>query len=231
MKCKTGTVLGLLVFLVGCAFQDPPLVQGPMTARPQPKSQSVGNNGAIFQTTNYRPLLEDSKPTMVGDTLTITIQETTTTSATEQVTASRASTLNEGITGAVSLPFLPAGLAASLANHLTGANLNTTGGATQTGKGSNALATSFISSITVTVIDVLANGNLLVSGEKMVRMNDDIESIRLSGVVNPRDITAQRTVSSLNVADARVEQQTKGTNRLFNNPGWLTKVFLSILPF
>jgi flagellar L-ring protein precursor FlgH len=176
-------------------------------------------------TADYRPLLEDNRPTMVGDTLTVTIQEQTTTSATEQVSESRASAINENISGGVQLPFIPTKLTSGI-----NSNLNTTGGASQTGKGSNQLATSFVSSITVTVIDVLANGNLQVSGEKQVRINDDVESIRLSGVVNPFDIQ-NRTVSSLKVSDARIEQETKGDNRLYNNPGWLTKIFLSILPF
>ncbi|WP_252346200.1 MULTISPECIES: flagellar basal body L-ring protein FlgH [unclassified Paludibacterium] len=216
----------LTALLAGCTMQEPPLVQGPMTARPQPQPQLQANNGSIFQTSTYRPLLEDSRPSLVGDTLTVNIQEQTSTSATEQVTESRASTLNESVTGGVQLPFLT-GLGAGLA----GTNLNTAGGATQTGKGSNALATTFVSSISVTVIEVLANGNLVISGEKQVRINGDIESIRLSGVVNPRDIDATRSVSSLKVADARIEQETKGTNRLYNEPGWMTKIFLSILPF
>ncbi|XLM19622.1 flagellar basal body L-ring protein FlgH, partial [Chromobacterium piscinae] len=111
-----------------------------------------------------------------------------------------------------------------------GTSFNGTGSANNTGKGNSQVATTFVSSITVTVIDVLANGNLVVSGEKQVRINSDTESIRLSGVVNPRDVAPDRTVSSLKVADARIEQQTKGNNRLYNEPGWLTKFFMSLLP-
>ncbi|MBV8046988.1 MAG: flagellar basal body L-ring protein FlgH [Paludibacterium sp.] len=218
MKIHRLWTLVLPVFFAGCAMQDPPLVQGPMSARPQPQPQLQANNGSIFQTSSYRPLVEDSRPGLVGDTLTVTIQEQSTTSATEQVTESRASSLNETLGAGVNIPFVPNSLSTSAA-------------ATQNGKGSNQLATSFVSSISVTVIDVLANGNLVVSGEKQVRINGDVESIRLSGVVNPRDIDSTRSVSSLKVADARIEQETKGTNRLYNDPGWLTKIFLSILPF
>ncbi|MDE1711489.1 flagellar basal body L-ring protein FlgH (plasmid) [Chromobacterium amazonense] len=49
-------------------------------------------------------------------------------------------------------------------------------------------------------------------------------------MVNPRDVAPDRTISSLKVADARIEQQTKGNNRLYNEPGWLTKFFMSLLP-
>lgn len=217
----------LAASLAGCATQDPPLVQGPMTARPQPRPVVTANNGSIFQVGNYRPLAEDSRPMMVGDTLTINIQEKTSTSATEQVTESRSSSMNEAINSGIQLPFMPGYLERALG----GANMSGSGSASQSGKGSNALSTSFVSSITVTVIDVLANGNLVVSGEKQVRINGDIESIRLSGVVNPRDIAQDRSVSSLKVADARIEQETKGNNRLYNEPGWLTKFFLSVMPF
>jgi len=227
MRANRIVVVCFVSLLTGCAFQDKPLVQGPMTAKPQPRPTADMNNGSIFQTANYRPLLQDSKPTMVGDTLTITIQEQSTTSATEQVTESRASSINESIGAGMKLPFVPG----YVEKALSGASLSGTGAASQAGKGSNQLATSFVSSITVTVIDVLANGNLMVSGEKQVRINGDNESIRLSGVVNPRDIAQDRTVSSLKVADARVEQETHGNNRLYNEPGWLTKFFLSVMPF
>lgn len=227
MKANRIVVVCFVSLLTGCAFQEKPLVQGPMTAKPQPRPTADINNGSIFQTANYRPLLQDSKPTMVGDTLTITIQEQSTTSATEQVTESRASSINESVGAGMKLPFVPG----YVEKAMSGASLSGTGAASQAGKGSNQLATSFVSSITVTVIDVLANGNLVVSGEKQVRINGDIESIRLSGVVNPRDIAQDRTVSSLKVADARVEQETQGNNRLYNEPGWLTKFFLSVIPF
>ncbi|VEB43722.1 Basal body L-ring protein [Chromobacterium violaceum] len=183
-------------------------------------------NGAIFQAASYRPMFQDAMPIQVGDTLQITIQENSSTSQSEQVTDTRTSGLSSNITAGVKIPFLPSGLASGLG----GTSFNSSGSANNTGKGNNQVATTFVSSITVTVTDVLANGNLVVSGEKMVRINSDTESIRLSGVVNPRDVTPDRTVSSLKVADARIEQQTKGNNRLYNEPGWLSKIFMSLLP-
>jgi flagellar L-ring protein precursor FlgH len=227
MRANRIVICCLAAVLTGCAFQEKPLVQGPMSAKPQPRPNTDVNNGSIFQVANYRPLLQDSKPTQVGDTLTVTIQEKSTTSATEQVTESRASSIKEAIGAGLQIPFTPGYLQGVLA----GTSLDGSGSASQAGKGSNQLATSFVSSITVTVIDVLANGNLSVSGEKQVRINGDLESIRLSGVVNPRDIAQDRSVSSLKVADARIEQETKGNNRLYNEPGWLTKFFLSVMPF
>ncbi|QEL55599.1 flagellar basal body L-ring protein FlgH [Chromobacterium paludis] len=222
---RMGLVLGALL-LAGCAVQEPPLVTTPTTARPQPRAVGLPANGAIFQAASYRPLFQDNMPVQVGDTLQIMIQENSSTSQSEQTTDTRSSSLTSSISAGVKIPFLPTGLA----NGLGGTNFNSSGSANNTGKGNSQVATTFVSSITVTVIDVLPNGNLEVSGEKKVRINSDTESIRLSGVVNPRDISPERTVSSLKVADARIEQQTKGNNRLYNEPGWLSKIFLSLLP-
>jgi len=225
MNWRNCLLLMVVVLLTACAAQEPPLVTLPMTARPQPQANTLPANGSIFQSGSYRAMFEDKMPSLVGDTLTINIQEKSATSQSEQTTATRSSALNDSISSGMQLPFVPTSLTKGLGASLTGS-----GSANNTGKGTNQVATTFVSSITVTVIEALANGNLVVSGEKVVRINGDTESIRLSGVVNPRDIAADRSVSSLKVADARIEQETKGNNRLYNEPGWLAKFFLSIIP-
>jgi hypothetical protein len=67
---------------------------------------------------------------------------------------------------------------------------------------------TFTGTIGVTVVEVLANGNLIVAGEKQVAMNKGTEFIRFSGMVNPDNIGTGNTVSSTQVADARVEYRT-----------------------
>jgi flagellar L-ring protein precursor FlgH len=87
----------------------------------------------------------------------------------------------------------------------------------------------------VTVIDVLANGNLLVSGEKQVALNNSDEFIRFSGVVNPATITGANSVQSTQVADARIEYKSAGAmNEIINDAqslGLLGRFFMSVLPF
>jgi flagellar L-ring protein precursor FlgH len=87
-------------------------------------------------------------------------------------------------------------------------------------------------SITVTVTEVLPNGNLVVSGEKQVAINQTKEYIRLSGVVRPSSIDNANTVLSTDVADARIEY--KGGDSNIDNASVLSMVsrfFLSVLPF
>jgi len=89
--------------------------------------------------------------------------------------------------------------------------------------------------IAVTVIEVLANGNLLVSGEKQVALNESDEFIRFSGVVNPIQISNLNAVQSSQVADAHIEYKRAGAmSEVINDAqtlGFLGRFFLSVLPF
>ncbi|KZE35262.1 flagellar L-ring protein precursor FlgH [Crenobacter luteus] len=216
-----------LVALSACSVPQPPIVQQPMTARPQPRPVAPVSNGAIFQAATYRPLFEDKRPTQVGDTLTVTIEERTTTSSSAETKGSRSASTSSGIDAGINLPFF----SNFLENKLAGARFGAEGSVNNNGKGSTSGSSSFNSSITVTVIEVLANGNLVVSGEKQMRLNGDTEFIRLSGVVNPVDVKPGNLVSSTKLADARIEQETEGKQRRYIEPGWLSRFFLSVLPF
>ncbi len=100
-----------------------------------------------------------------------------------------------------------------------------------TGTGSARANNAFNGTITVTVIDVYPNGNLLVSGEKMLAINQGSEFIRFSGVIDPNTVTSTNTVQSTQVADARIEYRGSGFIDQSNTMGWLQRFFLAILPF
>ena len=85
--------------------------------------------------------------------------------------------------------------------------------------------------MTVTVIDVLPNGNLLVSGEKQVAVGDEQEFVRISGVINPSFVDATNTVESSKIADARIEYKSSGQVAEAQTMGWLARFFLNVLPF
>ncbi|HNQ76552.1 MAG TPA: flagellar basal body L-ring protein FlgH, partial [Pseudothauera hydrothermalis] len=99
------------------------------------------------------------------------------------------------------------------------------------GSGAAAANNAFNGTITVTVIDVYPNGNLLVSGEKQIAINQGQEFIRFSGVINPNVVTAANTVQSTQVADARIEYKGSGFIDEHNTIGWLHRFFVAILPF
>ena len=89
---------------------------------------------------------------------------------------------------------------------------------------------TFSGNVTVTVIEVLPNGNLLVAGEKQVGLDKGTEYIRLSGVVQPETIRPGNTVPSSQVADARIEYRTSAKFDKAEMMSWLARFFLSFIP-
>jgi len=93
-----------------------------------------------------------------------------------------------------------------------------------TGQGQSVQNNKLIGSLSVTVAKVLANGNLVVQGEKWVRINQANEFVQLSGIVRPRDIRPDNSLSSDRVANARISYGGVGQINNANTQGWLSKV-------
>ena len=215
-------VVLLLIMLGGCA--DPLRkveVQQPLTARspmPAPVPQS---DGAIYHAAAYRPLFEDRFARLVGDTLTININEKLQASKQASSSANKTGSTNFEVPTVQHFPL----------KFLAGSTLAADSKSDFAGKGDSSANNVFTGAITVTVIEVLPNGNLLVSGEKQIGINQGSEFIRLSGVVNPTTIQAGNVVSSTQVADARLEYRGTGYIDEAQTMPWLQRVFLSVLPF
>lgn len=222
-SCKIA-VLGCLAMacLAGCSTVPSTNVHQPMSARPQPMPEASAPNGAIYQANNARLVLfEDQRARHVGDTLNILIEEKNAASKKSGSSASRTGSASLAVPSIFGLPgksFENASLNANSANKFEG-------------KGDSGSNNAFTGSIAVTVIEVFANGNLLVSGEKQVSIDQGTEFIRFSGVVNPTTINGSNTVSSTKVADARVEYKGTGYIDEAQTMGWLARFFLTVLPF
>lgn len=195
-------------------------VHQPMTIRPEPRPVPSTGTGSIYQAAYARPLFEDRRPRVAGDVLTINLAERTNAQKSSNASANRESSMAVGLTSLVKVPL--AGLA----------GLNAAGeSATDfSGEGAAAANNLFTGSISVTVIEVYPNGNLLVSGEKQIAINQGQEFIRFSGVVNPLTITPANTVQSTQVADARIEYKGSGYMDEAQTMGWLMRFFMILLP-
>jgi flagellar L-ring protein FlgH len=220
MKMKWISAGVLSISVVGCAVTPSAIVQQPRTALPQTAKYQREPNGAIFQAATYRPLLEDARARQVGDLLTISISERT--SAAKNAASSGSKTGAASFT-APNLLGLPASLLAK-----TSVSTTTTNSFDE--KGAAAASNSFTGTMAVTVVEVLANGNLLVSGEKQIAFDKGAEFVRFSGVVNPSTIANGNTVPSTQVADARFEYRSTTHVDLAEANSILTRFFLSFLP-
>lgn len=215
--------LPLVVVLLGGCAQIPrePLVQQPMTARAV-ALPAAPVHGAIYQSGyGNQALFEDQRPRSVGDILTIIVSENVNASKNSAANASR----TDSVTSTATLvPKIFGSLFGESATGVNGAN-------TLAAKGGANAANTFNGVITVTVIEVLGNGNLIVSGEKQMMINQGTEFIRFSGVVNPRTVNGSNSVASTQVADAKIEYSAKGYIDEAQTMGWMQRFFLNVLPF
>lgn len=213
-----------LALLSGCAAiqtTPPSAVHQPMSVRPEAMATALPANGAIYQTVQARPLFEDRRARRIGDTITINLVERNTAQKSANANATRNGNMTAGIGPINRLPL----------TGLNGLELEAEAESDFNGKGAAAANNVFNGTITVTVIDVYPNGNLLVSGEKMVAINQGNEFIRFSGVINPNTVTTANTVQSTQVADARIEYRGSGFIDESNTMGWLQRFFVAIMPF
>ena len=214
----------VFALLSGCAAiqaTPPSAVHQPMSVRPEAMATALPANGAIYQTVQARPLFEDRRARRIGDTITINLVERNTAQKSANANATRNGNMTAGIGPINRLPL----------KGLNGLELDAEAESDFNGKGAAAANNVFNGTITVTVIDVYPNGNLLVSGEKMVAINQGNEFIRFSGVINPNNVTTANTVQSTQVADARIEYRGSGFIDESNTMGWLQRFFVAIMPF
>jgi len=77
--------------------------------------------------------------------------------------------------------------------------------------GSSTQSGVFTGTIATTVAEVLPNGNLLVAGDKDIQINQGVQHLRFSGIVNPINVRPDNTIASTAVANARLEYREDGT--------------------
>jgi len=211
-------IIAAASLLSACAGAPTSIVNGPTTARPLPPPYPpvAQNNGAIFQTSTYRPAFEDRRARHVGDVINVVITESTSAVKNGASAGSKSGSVNFGIPGVLQNRF--------------GTNVATSADNKFADADSQTLSNSFRGTIGATVVEVLSNGNLIIAGEKQVGMNKATEYIRISGMVNPDSINGN-SVPSTSIADARVEYRTKSNIDGAEVQSMLSRFFLSLLPF
>jgi len=219
---RAGAALLAGLALPGCMWLGPH-VQVADTAAPAivpAPPVPAANNGAIFQEASYRPLFEDHRARLPGDTLTVQIVEKV------SATAKSTSSVDKGGTLSASVTALPGVRPAAFAR----ATADGTSANTFEGKGSTESSNDFSGTITVVVRGVLPNGHLLIAGEKQIGVNQNVDVLRFSGQVDPRSIQPGNTVPSASIAHVRLEQRGRGQQAEAQAIGWLSRIFLSVMP-
>ena len=185
---------------------------------PQYVPKQVDSSDSIYQSGTAWSLHEDLKARRIGDMLTVVLEEQT--DAEKKAETDTAKTTGVSITGTTLL-----GEQITRNGQAIGTDLQSDN--SFDGGGESSQSNSLTGSVTVTVVDLLDNGNLIVQGEKWIHINQGDEYVRLRGIVRPIDINSDNTISSVRVANAQIQYGGDSTLNDVNEVGWLAKFFNS----
>ncbi|SEK50002.1 flagellar L-ring protein precursor FlgH [Colwellia chukchiensis] len=218
------TTLAILsVLFTGCASieQAKTLPDDPDFAPilPEAEDQPIVPTGSLFKVNYVNNIYSDSKAHRVGDIISVILSESTQAqkNAKTELKKENSATLNP-ITGFGGSPINIKNKAIQF-----GYDQNSDFKGDSKAKQGNSLS----GNISVHVLRVLPNGNLMIRGEKWLSLNNGDEYIRLTGVVRSQDISSNNTVTSSKVANARIEYAGTGTFADVQEQGWLAKFFSS----
>jgi len=185
--------------------------------------ESYTSEGSLWA--DRASLYEDLRARRLNDIVTILISETTNASKKATTNNSSTSSVNDTITNLMGLP----------ANQMLTKNLQAgiqgNGNTAFAGEGDTASATTFTDTISAKVIEVLPNGNLVLESRKERIINNDKEIIVIRGIIRPEDISPTNTISSAQVADARIYLVGDGVLADKQSQGWLVRALDTVWPF
>ena len=212
----------VLLSLPGCSIvsriKPAPLPDYSATLPPTMESLS-GSEGAVYKPGYGLALFEDLKARRVGDIITVLLVERTDASKNASTNTSKSNDVDTGSPVIAGRPVTMGGT--EILNNTIGAERDFTG------EGDSTQSNSLDGSVSVTVAQVLPNGNLYVRGEKRITLNQGEEFIQIAGIVRPIDVSTANTVLSTRMADAQITYSGKGAIASSNKPGWLTRFFSS----
>ncbi|MCK9328975.1 MAG: flagellar basal body L-ring protein FlgH [Candidatus Cloacimonetes bacterium] len=162
----------------------------------------------------YTSLYSDHKSFSIGDILTVNISETSKASSSSQSNTERSLSTNMNIqAGQGPLDFIPlSGMGGSSSNNFKG-DANTSRDASLSAK------------MTVSIVDIDSNGNLMIKGSRVVTINGEDEITTLEGVVRSQDVGADNTIYSHNIADAKISYKGKGAVNEGSRVGLISRIF------
>jgi flagellar L-ring protein precursor FlgH len=233
--------IALALSLTGCATSNAPMAHTPQFAPVLPVAVEKPRmaTGAIYNGRQSDNWFGRVRAYNVGDVITVLLNESTQAGRTQSGTVKRAAK-NDVIP---SVAIAPGGLNAKLQNmrlpkilgynpqgilngvDLSKANIESVGG------GEADQQASLTGDVSVTVVDVLANGNLMVRGEKQLALTEGAEIIQVSGIIRPEDISPNNTVQSRRLANAQIAYRGTGDMANAAKAGWGTNALMKFWPF
>lgn len=216
-------IVVILVMLTGCASveQAKVLPNDPDFAPilPEMEEEPIVPTGSLFKPNYVNNIYSDSKAHRVGDIISVILSEST------QAQKNAKTELKKDSSATLDPVIGLGGNAVNFKNDAIQFGVNQTSdfkGDSKTNQGN-----SLSGNISVHVLKVLPNGNLMIRGEKWLTLNNGDEYVRLTGIIRAQDITANNTIVSSKVANARIQYAGTGSFAEVQEQGWLSQFFNS----
>ncbi|WP_371192667.1 flagellar basal body L-ring protein FlgH [Glaciecola sp. SC05] len=223
MKIHSILLLACMIGLSACNTTpvEPIAANDPFYAPAVPvfKREQIAQDGSLFTAAMANSLYSDVKARRVGDIITVRLSENT--NATK-----RAGTVSSKETNVDVQPIIGLG-GNALQIGPEAIQLGVDSRNEFNGDAQATQSNSLQGNISVTVVDVLPNQNLIIRGEKWLTLNNGDEYIRLTGVIRPADITPTNEVQSNKIANARIQYSGTGSFARAQEKGWLSQFFSS----
>ena len=234
----TTRVLGptlLALGLAGCATAPTPnMAHSPAFAPVMPVAIETPRmaTGGIYNGRQSDNFFGRSRNYKVGDLITVLLNESTQAGRSQSGTISREASNDVIPSGLVTKALrIPSKIFGSKGDGaFDGLNLNSTNIASS-GSGEADQRASLSGAVSVTVVEVLANGNLMVRGEKQLALTEGAEVIQVSGIIRPDDVSPNNMVQSRRLANAQIAYRGTGDMANAAKPGWGTSALLKLWPF
>jgi len=198
--------------LIGVAAEENALELDNVQQLPATTTQQVENETEMVAAnpfSNYVSFYADHRARRVGDIVTIIVTESSKASKSSATETSKASGSNGSLSDLFGLSGLPV-------------KMGVNAGSDYSGSGSTTRSGSMEATISAFVKQVLPNRSLVLEGTRQVTVNDDVQTITVSGIVRPEDVRADNTVLSMYIADARIEYMGEGPTA--QRPGIVTRI-------
>ncbi|PKL50677.1 MAG: hypothetical protein CVV39_01075 [Planctomycetes bacterium HGW-Planctomycetes-1] len=176
---------------------------------------------------NNKDLYADDKARHIGDVLTIIISEESKVDNKQNRNMSKTTSREIAFTGDLGITTDNR----NLLPRMPGINMEASSANKLDGKADYKDEKKFTDSITVVVVDIMPNNNLVVLGTRSREISGDKQVIEVSGIVRPTDIAYDNTIKSEQIANFSIITKNTGISADFNKPGWLGRIFDVLWPF
>ena len=218
-----------LVLFAGCSNVADKETDAYMTIEPieypEVTVSSAPATGSLFEGRRTMSLFSDVRAMEIGDIVSVVLVEATSAAKTADTELDKSSDVTITDPTVFGAP-----ITINDGRYNLGSSLQSS--SAFDGEASSNQSNSLTGSIAVQVSRVLPNGNLVIQGEKWIKINQGDEYIQLKGVIRPEDVSPQNQIPSTLVAQARISYGGTGPLNQSNTPGWLTRFFMSpLMPF